>query len=310
MIGVGLIFSLVLGLGADADSPSVWIAPVKGPLVRAGRDGDVQKTFDVYAKFEAIFSRSRQLAFDDGQALNWITPASGTEHVPRSGKSLIGWRDGEPILYDGTQATTPSGLRVSIPAQEDAKPVFVVLSDATGLVVTQSSSGDLRVALTGSYPIAADFGHWSLGQARMVTSTSGYLLLSGGGSAVVRIAKGRAEIVLIDPSRRLGIGLASDGRFYVTRAAHDDETEKDTTEVLEVGEDGKLTSFCSAAGSLDLIDLDRKLHMIYAVRQSAQGNAYVKINYASREETILSGQVLFVIPGFGGLGYFAAETGS
>src|ERR1700722_3137313 len=122
MIGASVLFAFVAL--TDANSPAVGIAQPKGQLIRSGRDGDAQQSFDVYPKFGTLLFRNRQLAFDDGHVLTWITPGNGTAHANVDGKTLIGWRDGEPLLFDGKEASTSSGLKIPLGIREGDKPVF------------------------------------------------------------------------------------------------------------------------------------------------------------------------------------------
>ena len=289
----------------DADSPNIWLATPGGKLTRAGREADPLQVFDIAPRKGARAYRGRQIAFTDGGSIVWITRAGGINRTPTEGKRVVGWRDTEPLLWDGTVLASVAGVKVPMELRADDTPVFAAFFGDSGTVVSQTSAGSIRIAVTGSPPFAADFGKWKLVEARMVTATSGYLLLEGEGSAVLRIAKGRADIVAMDRVRKLGIALASDGQAYVTRLT---EQESDTpyavTDILKVGLVGPPEDLCRITGHIHVIDLDPKKMCVYGVAAGEKDAHYARFSYRTDDpEAILQSQVEFVTPAFGGPGF-------
>ena len=300
-----MVCALILALGAwgSVDSPNVWLAAPKGNLTRAGRDGDSIQVFDVYPKHGSLVFRGRQIAFASDAVLTWITAANGTAQAAANGKQVIGWRDTEPLLWDGISMVTSSGLTVSAGLRSGDTPVFATIFGNSGLLVSQTSSGSLRIVLSGPQPLAADFGAWRLVGARMITASSGYLVLEGAGWNVVRIAKGRADVAAIDSDHLLGMAIASDGKAYITRHTEVDGVE--STDIDELMPSGPPEPVCRLNGSCEVVDLDRAAKCVYAVRTRGKASAYLRIGYLREDETVLREPVQFVTPAFGGAGFVA-----
>ncbi|MHB8635263.1 MAG: hypothetical protein ACYC96_02195 [Fimbriimonadaceae bacterium] len=296
--------ALLLVAGGGAPNPvKVWLSKPGGMLTLATREAVALHPFDAYPKPGRLLVRGGQVAFADGNSLAWVTGANRLERVPAAGRLLVGWQGAEPLVWDGKSIATLSGMKVPWDAQTGETPVFASLSGNSGTLVSNTASGRIKIAAIGGKPFAADFGQWTLSSVRMVTATSGFCLLVGRGSAVVRIRPGRAEIVAMSNDRNLGLAVASDGRAYLTRhSASDGEGRPDETEVDEIMASGLPVRVARFPESGRLVDLDRANSRIYVVRGGATGPLYERLTYNPPRKTVNEGQVAFVVPAFGGAG--------
>ena len=285
--------------------------PGGGQLTRAGRDGDTLQSYDLKSTTGAYIYRGRQFARCDGSTVTWITASNAISQVPAGGKSLVGWRETDPVLWNGMSLVTTAGIAIPVEIRTGDLPIFTCLFGDAGTIVSQTESGSLRVAVTGAHPFAADFGKWKLEEARMVSATSGFLLLAGDGAAVVRVQRGRADIVAIDRERDLAIGLGSDGKAYVSHfGAANSDGSMPHTDIDQLGLLGLPTSLCRIGGHCRVVDVDTKNRYVYAVRADDKGVCYVRSCYTRSDERVLLPLVQFVVPAFGGAGYVAAADAS
>src|SRR5579863_2457096 len=164
LISAALLLSAVTARAGD--TPSIWLAQPGGKLTRAMRDGTQIQSFDASPAGTVRLFRGRQFAFADctlprigsagalarenGISLVWITSAGALARADIGGKSLVGWRDTEPLLSDGNTLTSPTGRKLSLELASGDDPVFALFFGESGSVVSRTSAGTLRVVVTGS----------------------------------------------------------------------------------------------------------------------------------------------------------------
>jgi len=303
-----LLTLLTFLAGPDTGSPNVWLCPPGGKLERAGRDGDSIQKYDALRGSGTCVFRGRQIAFQDGAGLPCVVGSGGVVRTDASAPHVVGWREAEPLIWDGTMIKTLAGINLAAQPRTGDTPVFADFFGDAGTLVTRTASGSIRFGVTGSPPLFADFGEWTLVAARMVNATSGLFVLQGMGWAVVRVAHGRAEIVASQREDRLDVLLASDGRAYIV---HHTETETDlprpATDLAELNQTGAPEPFCRLRGDVDVIDVDRALKVAYLVAKSGKSSLYSKVSYGSFDDPVALKEVAWVLPAWGGGGFDATR---
>lgn len=289
----------VLVLRCQADSSSIWLLAPGAKLTHTTIDGRLEKAYAIAPSGPVVFRRN-ELAFSAGSRTTWISAGGVVSSRDLPGQSVIGWIDREPLTWDGKRLASTSGRLADVKLNDRDTPVFAALFGDGGTVVSAAADGPLRITVLGPQPLSVNFGHWRLTATRLATATSGLFLLEGTGSAVVRLERGRADIVAIQPTPGLSIEIASDGRSYIGRQGADGDLP--WTEFDEIPATGVPVSACRVDGRCRLVDLDRKAHVAYVVRSTNGQANYIRIDYRSGAERVLAASVSLVLPAFGGPG--------
>lgn len=302
-------FALLLAhLSAQASiGPSVWAPTDDGHLALHDAQWHIARSCACDGPNNPILFRRSELVVARDGGFDWIDATGVVTRLPSHGRP-VGWAEKEPLLWDGVGLVGTRGAMPSVSLKQGDVPVFAVLFHTEGTIVTRTSRGTSRVSVLGSPPMSVDLGKFELYDARMTSASKGVLAFTGDGTMVVRVGRGRADIIATSTDARLGLCLGADGTSYVVRqVAQEGGSSIEFTDIDQLLADGSVRPFLRLPGEYELVDVDRTKQLVYVVHRGIPEPSYEALRYNKRSTALpIATKVARLVPAFAGPGYLSS----